>query len=125
MITLYYDLSSNSCKQALVWLKEHEIEYEMKRISSISEIDLINVLALTENGFSDILKRPSRVNTQSREELRKIEMMNFTDGIRFISYHTHLLKTPIIFENNKLTIGYNAENMRIFLSRDYRNIEML
>lgn len=84
----------------------------------------MSVLALTENGFSDILKRPSRVNTQSREELRKIERMNFTDGIRFISNHTHLLKAPIIFEKNKLTIGYNAENMRIFLSRDYRNIEM-
>jgi len=125
MITLYYDLSSTSCKQALTWLKKHEIEYEMKRISKISEVDLMSVLALTENGFSDILKRPSRVNAQSREELKKIEMMNFTDGIRFISHHTYLLKTPIIFENNKLTIGYNAENMRIFLSRDYRNIEML
>lgn len=125
MITLYYDLSSNSCKQALTWLKKHEIEYEMKRISKISEIDLMNVLALTENGFSDILKLPSRVSTQARDELRKIEMMNFTDGIRFISAHTHLLKAPIIFENNKLAIGYNAENMRIFLSRDYRNIEML
>jgi regulatory protein spx len=125
MITLYYDLSSTSCKQALTWLKKHEIEYEMKRISKISDVDLMSVLSLTENGFSDILKRPSRVNAQSREELKKIEMMNFTDGIRFISYHTHLLKTPIIFENNKLTIGYNAENMRIFLSRDYRNVEML
>ncbi|MFK4944587.1 ArsC/Spx/MgsR family protein [Lactococcus garvieae] len=52
-------------------------------------------------------------------------MMNFIDGINFISNHTQLLRTPIIFENNKLTIGYNAENMRIFLSRDYRNIEML
>ncbi|BAV02017.1 Regulatory protein Spx [Lactococcus formosensis] len=85
----------------------------------------MNVLALTENGFSDILKCPSRVNSQSREELSKIEMMNFIDGINFISNHTQLLRTPIIFENNKLTIGYNAENMRIFLSRDYRNIEML
>lgn len=125
MITLYYDLSSNSCKQALTWLKKHGIEYEMKRISKISEIDLMNVLALTENGFSDILKCPSRVNSQSREELSKIEMMNFIDGINFISNHTQLLRTLIIFENNKLTIGYNAENMRIFLSRDYRNIEML
>lgn len=125
MITLYYDLSSNSCKQALTRLKNHGIEYEMKRISKISEIDLMNVLALTENGFSDILKCPSRVNSQSREELSKIEMMNFIDGINFISNHTQLLRTPIIFENNKLTIGYNAENMRIFLSRDYRNIEML
>lgn len=125
MITVYYDLSSNSCKQALAWLKKRGIEYEMKRISKISEIDLMGVLALTENGFSDILKRPSKVNTQSREELKKIEMMNFTDGIRFISAHTHLLKAPIIFEKNKLTIGYNAENMRIFLSRDYRNIEIL
>ena len=64
MITLYYDLSSNSCKQALTRLKKHGIEYEMKRISKISEIDLMNVLALTENGFSDILKCPSRVNSQ-------------------------------------------------------------
>ena len=125
MITLYYDLSSNSCKQALTWLKKHGIEYEMKRISKISEIDLMNVLALTENGFSDILKCPSRVNSQSREELSKIEMMNFIDGINFIYNHTQILRTPIIFENNKLTIEYNAENMRIFLSRDYRNIEML
>lgn len=125
MITLYYDLSSNSCKQALLWLKEHEIEYKIKRISKISEIDLMKVLALTENGFSDILKRPSKVNTQSREELRKIEMMNFSDGIKFISHHTYLLKVPIVFEDKKLAIGYSAENMRVFLSRDYRHVELL
>lgn len=125
MITLYYDLSSNSTKQALIWLKEHGIEYEMKRVSKISEIDLIKALTLTENGFSDILKSPSKVNTQLYEELRKLEMMNFTDGIKYICNHSYLLKNPIILGDNKLIIGYNSENIRILLSRDYRNVKML
>lgn len=125
MITLYYEPSSHSCKQALVWLKKHEIEYEMKRISKISETDLLTVLSLTENGFPDILKQKSRVNPQARFALRQIEMMNFTDGINFISHHPQLLRTPLLFEENKLAIGYNVENMRVFLSRDYRNVERL
>lgn len=90
MITLYYAISRNSCNKVLIWLKKQGLEYEMKRISKISETDLMNVLALTENEFYDILKHPSRVNTLSREELRKIEMMSFTDGIRFVSNHIYL-----------------------------------
>lgn len=84
----------------------------------------MNVLSLTENGFPFILKHLSGVNTQVRTELGKIKTMNFAYGIIFIFKHNHLLKTPIVFEDNKLTIGYNAENMRIFLSRIYRNVEL-
>lgn len=122
MVTLYYDLSSNSTKEALIWLKEHEIEYEMKRISMISVKDLMKVLSLTENGFSAILKHPNLMSSEERVEFSIIEIMTFEQGVKFISKHTHLLTNPIIFEDNKLAIGYNTDNMKIFLSREERGL---
>lgn len=51
MITLYVNLHSDISKQALIWLKEHDVEYKMKRTSQLSEIELMKVLSLTENVF--------------------------------------------------------------------------
>ncbi|MFK4897052.1 ArsC/Spx/MgsR family protein [Lactococcus petauri] len=97
----------------------------MKRISQFSEIELMKVLSLTENGFLDLLQPPSKVNPQLHEGLRKIEEMSVGEATDFISNYSYLLRDPIILGCNKLVIGYRPEQMRNFVSRDHRRLDIV
>lgn len=122
MITLYYDISSASCKQAARWFMAPEIKVKKKRIKTITRRDLIHSLSLSHNGFLDVLKQTSRSSTQLTGEVKAIENMNFNEGVDYLLEHKYLLRTPLIIDEEKIVIGYNSENMRVFLSRAYREV---
>ena len=121
MITFYYDISVVSCKQAVQWFEEYKIEINKKRIERISKKDLIRILSLSENGFHDVLKSLNKSGARLTEQVKIIERLGFADAIDFVVSHTNVLRTPIVMDEHKLVIGYNAENMRVFLSREYRD----
>ncbi|WP_416037420.1 ArsC/Spx/MgsR family protein [Lactococcus formosensis] len=125
MITLYYDVGNASCIQAMKWFKEYNIKINTKRIEQMSSNELICILSLTENGFSDILKCPTRAGQKVLNQIKNIEDSTFNSSINYILNNTNLLKGPIIIDNNKLVIGYKAENMRIFLPSKYREAELI
>lgn len=125
MITLYYDVGNASCIQAMKWFKEYNIKINTKRIEQMSSNELIYILSLTENGFSDILKCPTRAGQKVLNQIKNIEDSTFNSSINYILNNTNLLKGPIIIDNNKLVIGYKAENMRIFLPSKYREAELI
>ncbi len=125
MITLYYDVGNASCIQAMKWFKEYNIKINTKRIEQMSSNELIYILSLTENGFPDILKCPTRAGQKVLNQIKNIEDSTFNSSINYILNNTNLLKGPIIIDNNKLVIGYKAENMRIFLPSKYREAELI
>lgn len=125
MITFYYDISNSSCRQANRWFVEHKIKINKKRVEHISRRDLIHSLSLSNNGFPDILKCTSRASMDLLKQVKSVENMAFSEGVDYILKHPEVLKTPIILDRNKLVVGYNSENMRIFLSRRYRSVELL
>lgn len=124
MITLYCKTGNGSCWRARKWFKEHDIEPLERRIEYISREDLIHALSLTENGLSDLLKWPSRSTLQMRAQLNRIQIMKFEESINFILAHPDVLRTPIIIDEHKLVVGYHSERMRIFLSREYRALQL-
>lgn len=91
----------------------------------MSSNELIYILSLTENGFPDILKCPTRAGQKVLNQIKNIEDSTFNSSINYILNNTNLLKGPIIIDNNKLVIGYKAENMRIFLPSKYREAELI
>ncbi|MCI3861476.1 ArsC/Spx/MgsR family protein [Lactococcus garvieae] len=125
MITLYYASINSSDIYAIKWLERHGMEVNKKIMRQLSKKDLLKVLSLTENGFSDILKRPSKTNRKTQKAIDKVENMSFKEGINFILGNSDILRSPIIIEKDKLVIGYNVEEMRVFLSKDYRSVERL
>ncbi|WP_270745055.1 ArsC/Spx/MgsR family protein [Lactococcus petauri] len=124
MITLYYDRGSNSCEKAINWLKMHEIKFIKKHVSKLSKSELVNMLHLTENGFDDILKRTSKAGAEVRRAVAQLEKSSFEEAVNFILTHTNLLKVPIVIDEEKLLIGYHSEEIRVFLSKEYRNAEV-
>lgn len=125
MIVLYYNLSSSSCRRALDWFRSHGIEIRKERINNISRESLIQALTLTENGFSDLLKNKGNNQGKVQCMISDVQSMTFNEGISFILRHPELLKVPLTISENKLAVGYNAENLRVFISKKYRDIGRL
>ncbi|MDC0826704.1 ArsC/Spx/MgsR family protein [Lactococcus petauri] len=124
MITLYYGVSSAPSRKAIKWFEKHDIECCKKRIDRICKEDLIRFLALSKNGFSDLLKNPNRTKQLYLKQMKCIEEMSFNTSIDFIIKHPHLLRVPLILSGEKISIGYNGEEIRVFLSKKYRNLEL-
>lgn len=117
MITLYYDLENDSVRNVIRWLELHHIALYKKRIQQLSQAELIQILILTENGFTDIMKDSSRIGNALQAQVQQIEMMNFDEAVNFVSKHLNLLKTPLIIGEGKLVTGYNKEKLKRFIHR--------
>lgn len=46
--------------------------------------------------------------------------MNMDDALEYIRYNPDMLQTPIIFEKNKLLVGFHIEEIRQFIPSIYR-----
>ena len=122
MITLYYDKKNNSCKQAMRWFIKYGIEVRKRDVSHISKEKLFHILTLSQNGFFDILRNPAQSGTKLNHILEDINESDFDESLKIILAHPGVLKVPIIFDEKKLVVGYNVEDIRIFLPNRYRKI---
>lgn len=123
MITIYTTPSCSSCRKAKKWLEDHMIEYVEKNLFTqpLSSEDIDLMLANAENGFDDIISTRSKV---FKEESLDIEDMRISELKAFIISHPSVLKRPIILDKNKLQVGYNEEEIRVFIPRRLRELIM-
>lgn len=122
LINIYYSLSSSSCKKAINWFKDIEVEVTAKRVRQISRDELFHILSLSDSGFEDILKRRTNISGDLKKLMNKIEEMDFNKGIDYILNNPELIKVPIIFDENRLMIGFHAEEIRKFIPKTRRKI---
>lgn len=123
MVRFYYDPSNNSSRKAMEWFKKLGIEISILKIQYISKEDLLNILYLSEQGFSDILKRKGKSKPNLEKMKREVMNMKFSEGVDFILNHTELLRIPIIIDEKKLLIGFHSVEIRKFTPRSYRNLD--
>ena len=121
MIILYYGGSNFSCIQASKWFKEHHIPVCEKKIEEILKEDLLQALVLSEAGFPSLLKQRNKTGQTIRTLLDHLEGLNFQEGINFVLEHPEVLKTPLVLDAQKLMVGYNSEDLRVFLPPGYRS----
>lgn len=123
MIIIYYSLSNSSCRKAIQWFKERKIEVIQKRVSQISKTDLLKALSLSENGFSDILKRISQCDSEVEQSIQEISTLSFNEAITYTLKHPEILKIPLMLDENKLVLGYNTDTIRVFIPKSHRRLE--
>ena len=121
MITFYYDTSNLSSRKADLWFDNTGIDVCMRRLPLITREDLLHILYLSENGFSDIMKKEGKTLDKHKEILD----MNVSDGIDFILLHPELLRSPLIFDEHKLMVGYNVEKIRAFIPKQHRRLQLV
>lgn len=119
LVTIFTTPSCSSCRKAKKWLKEHNISYSEKNLFNIkiTDNDIKSILEKTENGFEDIISTRSKI---IKEQDINIDDMKIKELVDFIKVHPNILRRPIILDDKRLQIGYNDEEIRCFLPRDYR-----
>ncbi len=123
MIKLYYSNRCQSSTKACLWFKAHGLEVEKKKLDYLSRQDLMRLLALTDQGMAEILKHKGKVQTAEISNFLHSDL-SFEEALYFLSTHSDWLRSPIILSENKYMVGYNHEEIRKFLPRDYRRMEV-
>ncbi|EHJ56147.1 regulatory protein spx [Streptococcus urinalis FB127-CNA-2] len=123
MITLFLSPSCTSCRKARSWLLNYEVDFEEHNIitSPLSQDELMSILSFTENGTEDIISTRSKVFQKLAID---VEELTISDLIQLIADNPSLLRRPIIMDDKRMQIGFNEDEIRAFLSRDYRKQEL-
>ena len=123
MVTLFLSPSCTSCRKARAWLEKHEVEYVEHNIitSPLTQDELMSILSFTENGTEDIISTRSKVFQKLDID---VDDMSISQLIELIASNPSLLRRPIIMDNKRMQIGFNEDEIRAFLPRDYRKQEL-
>lgn len=120
MIKMYARKLCTSSNKARNWFEKQKIDTEIANINGITRKDLIQILGNTDEGFDTILRSPKKLPERTVEKIDYLKELSFNKGILFLQQNPSLLKTPIIFEENKIVVGFNENQIRVFLSNSYR-----
>ena len=122
MIRIYTAPSCASCRKVKAWLKEHHIPYIEKNIFStlLRESELKELLERSENGTDDIISKRSKIIKENKVDL---DDLSVNELIHFIQKNPSVLKRPIIIDERRFQVGYNAEEIRAFIPRELRKLQ--
>jgi regulatory protein spx len=122
MIRIYTTPSCASCRKAKKWLEDHDLEYKEINlfVKALSEDEIKYILERTENGTEDIVSRRSKVIKENGIDL---DDMKFSELVHFIQENPSALRRPIIIDDMRLQIGYNDDEIRVFIPREIRELK--
>ena len=119
MIKIYTSPSCSSCRKAKEFFKKEEIPFQEKNIlvNVLNEEELRDILAKSENGTDDIISTRSNI---IKEQNIDVENMTISELIEFIRQNPTVLKRPIMVDDSKIQVGYNPEEIRVFIPHEKR-----
>lgn len=122
MLQIYTTPNCSSCRKVKSYFAKHNISYTEKNIFSIplTRDDVFKMLSYSENGFEDIISTRSKI---VKEENIDLEKMKTSELIDYIIAHPSILKRPIILSDEDMQIGYNDDDITLFLPEELREIE--
>ena len=123
LVTLYTTPSCTSCRKARAWLEEHQIPYTERNIFSepLSLQEIKDILRKTEEGTEDIVSTRSKAYSDLNIEISEISLNDF---YRIVQEQPGLLRRPIMIDEKRLQIGFNEDEIRRFLPREVRALEL-
>ncbi|NCB65857.1 MAG: transcriptional regulator Spx [Candidatus Moranbacteria bacterium] len=123
MVTLYTSPSCTSCRKARAWLEENNIPYTERNIFSepLTEIEIKNILKMTEEGTEEIISTRSKAFQKLNIDLDELPLNTL---FTLIEDNPGLLRRPIILDEKRLQVGYNEDEIRRFLPREVRALEL-
>ena len=123
MVTLYVTPSCTSCRKARAWLEENNIPYQERNIFTepltLNEIKAI--LRMTEEGTEDIVSTRSKAYAELNIDISEMPLNDFFD---LVQKEPGLLRRPIMIDEKRLQVGYNEDEIRRFLPREVRALEL-
>ena len=83
--------------------------------------EIIHVLRMTEEGTEEIVSTRSKAFQELNIDLDDISMNELID---LIEKNPSLLRRPIILDDRRMQVGYNEDEIRRFLPRSVRRLEI-
>lgn len=127
MVILITKNSSVSCRNAREWLDNHEIDYEEINISrhpfKLTREMLIQILSLEEEGLSALYGRKKKTDPKYQWLIKNMEELSFESALNFFMNHLELLCTPIIYDEKRVQLGFDNENIRKFIPKEIRKVD--
>lgn len=123
MLTLYTSPSCTSCRKARAWLVEQEIPFKERNIFSepLDLTELKDILRMTEDGTEEIISTRSKV-------FQKLDMdfddLSLPELLELVQENPGLLRRPIMIDEKRLQVGFNEDEIRRFLPREVRALEL-
>ena len=123
MVKIYTSPSCSSCRKVKKWFNEQKIPYVEKNIfaATLNEDELKDILVKSENGTEDIISSRSKIVKESGVDL---ESMTIRELIAFIKENPSVLKRPIMVDDRKIQVGYNPEEITVFIPQARRLAEL-
>ncbi|WHK26085.1 transcriptional regulator SpxA [Enterococcus faecalis] len=123
MLTLYTSPSCTSCRKARAWLQEHEIPFKERNFFSepLNIEELKAILIMTEDGTEEIISTRSKVFQKLNMDLDELPLQ---DLLELVQENPGLLRRPIMIDEKRLQVGFNEDEIRRFLPRDVRQLEL-
>lgn len=85
----------------------------------------MQVLRMTENGTEEIISTRSRTFQNLKINLDDLSIDQLIDQlIDLVEKNPSLLRRPIIMDDRRLQVGYNEDEIRRFLPRKVRRLEL-
>jgi regulatory protein spx len=121
MVVIYTTPSCGSCRKAKKWFKERNIPFIEKNIFSVklTKTDIQSILSMTENGVTDIISTRSKVFMDNHIDLESLSMSQLYE---FVIENPSVLRRPLILDDQNLQVGYNEDDIRVFIPKDLRRL---
>ncbi|MFC6294092.1 transcriptional regulator SpxA [Lactiplantibacillus daoliensis] len=123
MVTLYTSPSCTSCRKAKAWLQTHEIDFTERNLFAepLSIDEIKGILQMTEDGTEEIISTRSKAFQRLQLDIEDLSLNQLYD---LISRDPSLLRRPILLDEKRLQVGYNEDEIRRFLPRKIRTLEL-
>ena len=123
MIRIYTVMSCSSCKKAKEWLERHHLDFHEVNLltDDIEPEEIFRILSLTEAGTEEIISKRSRAYQRLALDFNHISL---NELVRAIEENRTLLRRPLIVDDKRLQVGFNEDDIRKFLPRAVRRVEM-
>lgn len=122
MLNVYTSPSCSSCRKVKKYFDNHNIGYVEKNIfkHKLTKDDIMKLLIASENGFEDIISTRSKIIKENNINLEEMKLHELID---FIIKNPSILKRPIILRDEEIQVGYNVDDITLFLPEEYRNCD--
>lgn len=122
MIKVYTTPSCSSCRKVKKYFTENDIPFVEKNIinTPLTREDVFKMLVNSENGFEDIISTRSKVFKDQKIDVNKMTIHELVD---FIIANPTVLRRPIIMTTDEIQVGYNDDDITLFLPPELRERE--
>ncbi len=121
MIVVYTSPGCASCRKVKQWLKDRNLPFIEKNIfkTLLNDNEIKHLLMRSENGTDDIVSKRSKIIQESNID---IDSMKTDELIHFIKNNPSILKRPIILNESNFQVGYDEEEIGVFVPKELRKI---